>query len=437
MIKATTEISHNKIIRFQRLSCTALIALMLISSLLGSFFRVPFDDDFTVFYEAADKEVSKETEQERDIPFDFLGSTVSIVKAISLYNASYSERQEIYYDVLESDRLSLSARSSGIAYLVLEAFDLDFTVGVYYVFLLTVSIGTPIFLLILLIIILKKYFKPQFRKTEHAIYKGTLNAFRIAISRIPLILLLNVFVPKTKFGFSSFAILTLGVIGILINAAAAYFKEYTKAQRKYRTMLQLTSLVGILIFIYFCITVNASNLIPKAIALFGERNLSDLLFIFDGGNFDIDEILSLLAGFVFFFALFGVTKPLANNLCRMGFTTAKMKKHSDSLGDAYIVSSIRPNVVLLVFFLLLGSKSELIFYKGEVANLVLVLISIVCMTLVEVAVLVLRETLCVDLGKGGMDAVLEGTTYDAQIEEQLVSESKEQLEKKQREEKTP
>ena len=59
MIKATTEISHSKIIRFQRLSCTALIALMLISSLLGSFFRVPFDDDFTVFYEAADKEVSK------------------------------------------------------------------------------------------------------------------------------------------------------------------------------------------------------------------------------------------------------------------------------------------------------------------------------------------------------------------------------------------
>jgi hypothetical protein len=435
MINFTTKIPHNKIILLQRLSCTGLIAVMLIFSVFGSFFRVPFNDDFTVFYETVNKEESNEQNEERYISFDFLGSTLSVFKAISLYNASYQEHQETYYNVIESERISLSTRASGIAYLVLEAFDSDFTVGLYYVMLILVSIGTPILLLVLLIIILTKYFKPQFRKTEHTIYKGTLNMFRIAISRIPFILLLNALVPKTKFGSSSFAVIILCIIGTIINAAASYFKEYTKAQRKYRTMLQLTSVAGILIFVCFCITVNASNLVPKAISLFDGRNLTDLVSIFKGGNFDINEILSLIAGFIFFFALFGICKPLANNFCRIGFTTTKLKKKDFSFGDSYIISCIRPNLAILVFFLLLGSQSELIFYKGEVVNLVIAFISIVCMTLGEVAVHVLRETLCVDLGKGGMDAVLEGTTYNAQIEHNLAAEAKAQLDKETSEEK--
>ncbi len=430
MINFTTKIPHNKIILFQRLTCTALIAVMLLCSVFGSFFRVPFNDDFTVFYETEDKDNLKEQTEERYISFDFLGSTLSVFKAISLYNASYQEHQDAYYNVIESERMSLSTRAAGIAYLVLEAFDSDFTVGVYYVMLLLVSIGTPILLLVLLIIILKKYFKPKFRKTEHTIYKGTLNMFRIAISRVPFILLLNVLVPKTKFGFSSFAIIFLCIIGTGINAAASYFKDYTKAQRKYRTMLQLTSIAGMLVFVFFCITVNASKLISKAITLFDGRNLTDLVSIFEGGNFDINEILSLLAGFVFFFALFGICKPLANNFCRIGFTTTRLKKKDFSFGDSYIVSCIRPNLTILVFCLLLGSQAELVFYKGEIANLVIAFISLVLTTLVEVAVHVLRETICVDLGKGGMDAVIEGTTYNAQIEDNLASEAKAQLEKK-------
>ena len=429
MINFTTKIPHNKIILWQRLACTALIALMLFLSVFGSFFRVPFNDDFTVFYETVDKEDAEAAKGDKYISFDFLGSTVSIFKMISLYNASYVEHQEAYYNVMEREHLPLSVRSSGIAYLVLAAFDSDITVAIYYVLLLIVAIGTPILLLVLLIMIITKYYKTKLRKTEHSIYKGTLNMFRIAISRVPLMLFLNVLVPKTKFGFASFAVITLSFIGIIINAAAPYFKDYTKAQRKYRTMLQLTSLAGIFIFIIFSVTLRASNLISKAVVLFDNRNLSDLVSIFEGGNFDINEILALLAGFVFFFALFGITKPLANNFCRLGFTTTRMKEKDYSLGDSYIVSCIRPNFTILVFFLLIGSQSELIFYKGEVANLVIAFISLVLITLGEVAVHVLRETLCVDLGKGGMDAVLEGTTYNAQIEDNLAAEAKAHLEK--------
>ena len=429
MINFTMKIPHNKIILWQRLACTVLIALMILTSIFGSFFRVPFDDDFTAFYEAAEKEdVSQESDEERYISFDFLGSAISIFKAISFYNDSYSERQETYYNTWESERMSLSERSSGIALLLLEAFDNDFTIGVYYSMLLLVSIGTPILLITLLSIILTKYFKPKFRKTEHSIYKGTLNMFRIALSRIPFIILLIVLVPKTKLGFSSFSMITLCFIGTAINAVAPYFKEYTTAQRKYRTMLQLTSMAGILVFICFSICINAAKLIPKSIALFGGRNLTDLISIFKGGNFDISEILSLISGFIFFFALFGICKPFANNLCRLGFTTTRLKAKDYSLGDSYIISCIRPNFAIMVFLLLLGSQAELIFYKGETFPLVITLISIACMTLVEVAVHVLRETICVDLGKGGMDTVLEGTTYNAQIEDNLAAEAKAQLE---------
>ena len=422
-----TTLTHNKIILWQRLSCTALIALMLFLSVFGSFFRVPFNDDFTVFYETEAEEDIDEVKEDKYISFDFLGSTVSLFKMISLYNASYVEHQEAYFNVIDSDHLSLSTRSAGIAYLVLSAFDSDITVAVYYVLILMVTIGTPILLLVLLIKILTKYYKPKLRKTEHAIYKGTLNMFRIAISRIPLMLFLNVLVPKIKFGFAAIAVITLSFIGIIINAVAPYFKDYTYAQRKYRTMLQLTSLAGIVIFIIFSITLRASNLISKAVVLFDNRNLSDLISIFEGGNFDINEILALIAGFVFFFALFGITKPLANNFCRLGFTTTRMKEKDYSLGDSYIVSCIRPNLTILVFFLLIGSQAELVFYEGEIANLVIAFISLVCITLGEVAVHVLRETICVDLGKGGMDAVLEGTTYKAQLDDNIAAEAKARL----------
>lgn len=428
MIKIPYNIPHQKLILWQRLSCTALIALMLFFSIFGSFFRVPFNDDFTVFYESVDKEDIKNDAEKHYISFDFLGSTVSLFKTVSLYNASFSERQEAYYEVIDGENVSLSERAAGIAYLVIEAYDSDITIGIYYSLLLIVSIGTPILLIILLLITLTKYFKPKFRKTEHSIYKGTLNMFRIAISRLPLILFLTMLVPKTKFGLASVAMITFSAIGMLINAAASYFKEYTKAQRKYRSMLQLMSVMGILIFICFSIFLNASNLIPKAIYLFGNRNLSDIIAIFEGGSFEINEILSLISGIVFFFALFGLTKPLANNFCRIGFTTTIMKKKDYSFGDSYILSCIRPNVSILVFLLLLDSQYELIFYKGEVASLVIAFTSIVCMTLVEVGVHVLRETICVDLGKGGMQAVLEGTTYKAQMEDNLASEAKSQLE---------
>ena len=88
-----------------------------------------------------------------------------------------------------------------------------------------------------------------------------------------------------------------------------------------------------------------------------------------------------------------------------------------------------------MFFLLIGSQSELIFYKEELVFLILALASILFMTLTEIAVIVLRETLCVDLGKGGMFTVLEGTTYEAQQEDNLVSEAKEQLDAKEEKEK--
>jgi hypothetical protein len=139
-------------------------------------------------------------------------------------------------------------------------------------------------------------------------------------------------------------------------------------------------------------------------------------YAFKGGNFDISHIIAIIAGLVFSAGLLGVHHSLSNNLCRLGLTTTRMKKRDYSRGDDYISTTIRPNLMIAVYILLLNSQNELVFYKEQIPAFIICMSCVVLMTLTEVAVRVLGETICSDLGRGGKDTVLEGTIYAAQIE---------------------
>ena len=143
--------------------------------------------------------------------------------------------------------------------------------------------------------------------------------------------------------------------------------------------------------------------------------------MFESSKVDIDEILFSFAGLTIFITLLSTRRALANNLCRIGFTTTRMKKHDYTSGDSYIATTIAPNVAFLVYLLLSGSKAEIILYPSELPYFITLIVCTVFMTATEILIAVFKETICIDCGSGGRDTVLEGNTYEAQIEKHQAS----------------
>ena len=378
---------------------------------------MPFDDDFSEFYIEVDADDREDFEDGVFVKVDPLGSVVSIFKLIHFLNANGIELDRAYHEVMaQSHGHSLSLRSNAIAYLLIEGFDSDITVGIYLSLALFSAISLPVVLLTAVIILFRKYRVPREKQDDHATYKGVMNLFRIILCQLPLPLLLISFAPRVDLGASMWIILTLCTIGLIINISAPIFKAYTRSQRKYSIMIQAMSLLGIINFVIFCISLIRSNMISKAVHLFDGKSLSGFFSMFENGKVDIDEILFSFAGLTIFISLLGARRALANNLCRIGFTTTRMKKKDYTSGDAYIATTIAPIAAFLVYLLLSGSKAEIILYPAELPYFITLIICTVLMTATEILIAVFKETICLDCGRGGRDTVLEGNTYEAQIE---------------------
>ena len=416
MKKLPKLLSLEKVIFIQRVSCTLLVCLMLLSS-FGGIFVVPFDDDFSEFFTSVDPDDREEFEDGVFIKLDFFSATSSIFKLIYFANANGVELDRAYHEVVEQKSgHSLSVRANAIAYLLIEGYDSDITVGIYFTIALFSVISLHVILVISAIILLTKHRAPRGKQDEHTTYKGVMNVFRKILCQLPLPFILISFAPRLDFGASLWEILILCAIGLVINISAPIFKNYTASQRKYAIMIQTVSILGIVNFAVFCISLIRSNMIPKAVALFDGKSLSGFFSMFENGKVDIDEILFSFAGLTIFLSLLCAHRALAHNLCRIGFTTTRMKNHDYTAGDAYISTVIAPNVAFFVYLLLIGSNAEMIFYPDELPYFITLVVCAALMTATEVIIVVFKETVCLDCGRGGRDTVLEGNTYEAQIE---------------------
>ena len=137
--------SFERVLFFQRLAISILIALILISSLFP-LFSVPFDDDFSQFYMVLDdeEEISYK-EKTVYVDFDFSGSVLSLFKMVEFSGANASLYYDSYHAVNDcKDGHSLSLRGTAIAYMILEAYDNDFSAGIYLTIMLFVTIAIPI-----------------------------------------------------------------------------------------------------------------------------------------------------------------------------------------------------------------------------------------------------------------------------------------------------
>ena len=421
--------SFERVLFLQRIAVSALIALILLSSLLP-LFSVPFDDDFSEFYAVLDGEEKADYREDVVyVDFDFSGSVLSLFKMIEFSGANASLYYNSYHAVNDcKDGHSLSLRGTAIAYLMLEAYDNDFSAGIYFTIMLLVTLALPVISALGAGFIAKDMLKARhsedYKHDEYSAYRSVMRKFRRILLLVPYPVMLAAIVSKVSFGFGSIALFVLSGLGILVNAVAPRFKAYTKAQRKYYVMLQTVSLIGIAVFITFCVSLVRSETVSKAIGLFGNKSLSQFFALFKGGNFDINLIIAIIAGLIFFAGLLGVHHSLSNNLCRLGLTTTRMKKRDYSRGDEYIESTLRPNLMIAIYILLLGSQDELIFYGNQIPDAIICMTCVLLMTLTEITVRVLGETLCGDLGKGGKDVVLEGSIYEAQIEKYTSKETK-------------
>lgn len=418
--------SFERVLFFQRLAISILIALILISSLFP-LFSVPFDDDFSQFYKVLDdeEEISYKGKTVY-VDFDFSGSVLSLFKMAEFSGANASLYYDSYHAVNDcKDGHSLSLRGTAIAYMILEAYDNDFSAGIYLTIMLFVTIAIPIVAALGIGFILKDIKKIrrlwEQDENEYSLYRSVMRKFRHILLFLPFPIMLVSIASKVSFGFGSITLFVFAGLGILLNASAPRFKAYTKVQKKYYNMIQIVSLFGIAIFITFCITLVRSETVSKAVDLFDNKSLSQFFALFKGGNFDIGHIIAIISGLVFCAGLLGIHHSLSNNLCRLGLTTTRMKKRDYSRGDDYISTTIRPNVMIVVYLLLLNSPSELVFYKEQIPAFIICMSCVVLMTLTEIAVRVLGETLCSDLGRGGKDTVLEGTIYAAQVEKYVPS----------------
>ncbi len=398
-----------KVLFFQKTICVFCLICMLVCS-LGTLFSLPFDDDFSLFYESKEN-IDGIFDETPLVRFDFVSSVLSLVKVFSLINYTSTETEHFYNHIKDHiERFSFSVNSDAIAYQLTQSFDYDFTIGIYYCALIFISVFFPLFLLASLLIIWRKH-KKYTKKKYHERYKATMLRFRGVIGKLPLFILLTAISPLMKFGYASIIIFILAAAGLIVHIASARLKEYTSAQTKYLNMIQTTSFLGIIIYGVFYVTVKKSMIISKIIAIFETRSLSDFLNLFANGNFYMDELLPLIAAILFICGLSRISNSLFNNLSRIAFITTKMKRRDYTSGDAYINTTLAPLLMPAVVLLLFNSQSEIIFYGSELTNFIIASLCLLLMTATEIAVVFLRETLCIDLGNGGRLAVLEGTTY--------------------------
>jgi hypothetical protein len=397
-----------------------LIAVMICCSFMG-YYKVELDDEYEVFFEPASW--SESDEDTRRITISPITSIASVSHIISFSEYDAQELNDIFYDVSESDP-SIDSDAKGLAYLTVDSFKNNMAVNFYYIALMLLSVLTPIFLIVVLIIALTKYIKTTIYKKEHTAYLGCISLFRMVIRRAPLLLLIGLIVSKVKLGNSAIAFGFLCCLGILVHMVCSCLKDYTKAQRKYRTMLQCVSLLGVVSGVAFIVYALKCNLVLRLVEVtIGRTDLEDVLRLFEGGNFSfVDDLLPLLISAIFIAALISVCRPIANNLCRVSLTTIKVGLKNSTYFGARIAQSIFPNFMTLMYLFFLNSKLRVAFYGEEQVYFWVAMGCVFAMTLTEILLAVLSATLCIDLGNGGKTAVLDGSTYTSKTESAEIDE---------------
>lgn len=401
----------HKIMLFQRICCTLLILLMMLPC-IGGLFQIRFPEDYRDFYDHIDYEPEGEA---------LVLDPWSILLSVRYLNSEeFFDPEDYTEENIEKDVLG-TRRAAGIAYLILDVLEQEITVWMFLLTVLVFTLFLPCFLSVSFLLCITKYLLSDAKQTRRDTYKGVLNRFRLVLCQLPFAILLSLVSPFLTLTENFSLLLALCGVGILINIVASALKRYTKAQVKYRQMLQSVSIFGILLFLGFCVCTVRSNLVLEGVKVFGGRDLQDIVDLFDM-HVDIVELLSLLFGILFMIGFFSMSRVCSNHLWRLGLTTPRLKEEDRTRGDAYPLSTLPTLLLPAVYLLLAGTDHSLNFREEEMAYFLCAMLCLVLLIFLEFLIEILKSTLCIDLDEGGREVVLQGTTYEDETEAVAVEE---------------
>ena len=395
----------------QEVGCL-IVLLSLLLCCLGNFFSVPYTSYYLDFYDQPEFPEAEKT-------FAVSPRTVlqSITYILDMKEANSNEYDELYAQLSPLPTIPTESNAGALAITLLQAVEIDLFTALLLWAIAVLTLLIPLTLSVLFIHSLICFLIAFIRKNRRESHRVIRNAFRIIIFQISMIPLFPLLTPRIQLQDAAIILLTVAAIGIIMNVIFSFFKPLTSPQQRYKLMLQIISLLNIGAFIGFYAAVAKSRVIPAVFKLFHNTTGEQLLDLLLKFSFEAEEIFSLFFGTVFFVGLFTAFKALSHNLNRLQLTTSRYKKGESSLGDTY-GKSVLP-VLLMPATYLLTFNTKLYFPIPDDCIGVFLISMVLSFFLVfnEVLVNILKKTLCMDLGEGGMDLVLIGSTYDNETEQ--------------------
>ena len=251
---------------------------------------------------------------------------------------------------------------------------------------------------------------PTRKKTYFDTYQSVTKNFAKILGAVASLAVITLFLPTAVPTVTAKLILIAVAVFLLINMVCAMLKDYTFAQRKYLAILQIFSMLGSVFTLGFCV-MSAKSLSFREMFEESGLSLSDVTGLFSRGEFEFSTMFTMVITVFFIVLVLNSRKILSSNICRSVCCTQRKRALHTEYPDTFIKEAIAPIVAIaLVWYMFLNEKIS--FSDAEMKYFIMATVAAGLIIVNELAVKILTHTVCVDLGKGGITAVLQGDVYD-------------------------
>ncbi len=276
---------------------------------------------------------------------------------------------------------------------VVQAFSQNVILGIVYVILIFTVITLPLIMAIKFIIALVSFLKNL--KDPGKAYPRISKSFRGMFAILPTLWMYKILAPQMTFGAPVIVMLVLCIVVLVINLLASRIKSYTPEEFSYINVLQGVSVVSVIGYFLFMLNIGKAELFAH---------------IWDGiGSFiekakSMDVLLAVIAVLAIVVTLIPASKLItkfATRLCCMVPTGKKLAK------DTYIVSAAFALILVIAPIFLMEGKFNMDLGKNG-TSFILASVGIVLMLAGEIAMPILKKSVCKGTTSDDIHAVLTG-----------------------------
>ena len=416
--------SFKQIVSFQTYSCLALVILVTLISLSGIVKVKPIYDFGNYFGEQnAEDRVTDAVMGSFDIGLtDVITGIPQLVEAIYFDGGELGEFDEYgssIRDYLDQEELASKQRLTMYVYMTFSAFDESMFVGFLLLLQLCLLIYLPLVSIFCAIYVAARFFTDR-ERDYFVCYQDVQRGIKPIIQAAMLIPVIAVLLPNITFSWTGMILFAVIILFVLFNAVCVRLKEYTRAQKRYLNVLQIGSLVNIASVGVFWAGLMISGILQKLLKLcaIDTWDLYEALVLFEGElSFAFSEIFIVtLTGLFLCFSLLS-RNALSTSINRSFCNTQKKRFGNILYESVFIKRSVFPALGILLLVVFLVDSGDLKFKDEELIGFIITAAGASLILLSEIAVKVMIDLICIDLGKSGADNVLRGDVYDRRDKE--------------------